>query len=88
MNAHLCAFSQQQGSAQDTEVPAALQCSAVAAHVTPIIQGAGIYADVPDLAAQIEDACEAGAWSTDLRQCFANAQAIDNLHGCLNAGQP
>ena len=83
MNAHLCAFSGQQGSAQDTEVPAALQCAAVAAHVAPIIQGAGIYADVPDLAAQIEDACEAGAWSTDLRQCFANAQAIENLHACL-----
>ena len=64
-------------------MPAALQCNTIAAHVTPIIQAAGIYADVPDLAAQIEDACEAGAWSTDLRQCFSTAQAIDNLHACL-----
>ena len=88
MNAHLCAFSGQQGSAQDTEVPPALACSAIAAHVTPIIQGAGIYADVPDLAPQIEDACEAGAWSTDLRQCFFTAQAIENLHACLKAGEP
>lgn len=83
LNAHLCAFSQQQGSAQDTDVPAALACSAVAAHITPIVQGAGIYADVPDFAQQVEDACEVGAWSTDLRQCFAAAQAIDGLHACL-----
>ncbi|MBV8762828.1 MAG: sigma-70 family RNA polymerase sigma factor [Deltaproteobacteria bacterium] len=82
MNAHLCAFAQQ-GSAQDTDVPPALACSAVAAHVTPIIQGAGMYADVPDFAQQIEDACEAGAWSTDLRQCFVSAQAIDSLHACV-----
>lgn len=82
MNAHICAFGQQ-GSGSDVEIPASLACSVIAPHITPIIQSAGFYADVPDLAQQVDDACEAGAWSISLRQCFVAAQTIDALHGCL-----
>ena len=73
MNAHICAFGQQ-GSGSDVEIPASLACSVIAPHITPIIQSAGVYADVPDLAQQVDDACEAGAWSISLRQCFVAAQ--------------
>lgn len=82
MNAHLCAFAQQPAT-DDTEIPASLACSVIAPHITPIVQGAGFYADVPDFAQQIEDACDAGSWSLALRQCFAAAENIDALHACL-----
>jgi hypothetical protein len=82
MNAHLCAFSQQ-GSADDAPIPPALACSVIAPHITPIVQNAGFYADVPDFAQQVEDACEAGSWSVALRQCFAAADTIDALHACM-----
>jgi RNA polymerase sigma factor (sigma-70 family) len=81
INAHLCAVAQ--SSPPDTEIPPALACSAIAPHVAPIVQGAGFYPDVPDFAAQIESACEDGAWSLTLRQCFAAAQAIEDLHACI-----
>ncbi len=82
MNAHICAFGQQ-GSGSADEIPPSLACSVLAPHITPIVQSAGFYADVPDLAQQVQDACDAGAWSVDLRQCFATAETIDALHGCL-----
>ena len=82
MNAHICAFGQQ-GSGSAAEIPPSLACSVLAPHITPIVQSAGFYADVPDLAQQVDDACEAGAWSVSLRQCFVAAQTIDALHGCL-----
>lgn len=82
MNAHLCAFAQQPAT-DDTQIPASLACSVIAPHITPIVQGAGFYADVPDFAQQIEDACDAGSWSLALRQCFAAATTIDALHACL-----
>jgi RNA polymerase sigma factor (sigma-70 family) len=82
LNAHLCAFGQQPTS-DAADIPPALACSVIAPHITPIVQGAGFYTDVPDLAAQIEDACEAGSWSVSLRQCFGAAQDIEALHGCL-----
>jgi RNA polymerase sigma factor (sigma-70 family) len=82
MNAHLCAFAQQTPP-DDAEIPASLACSVIAPHIAPIAQRAGFYADVPDFAQQIEDACDAGSWSLALRQCFAAAANIDALHACL-----
>jgi RNA polymerase sigma factor (sigma-70 family) len=81
INAHLCAVAP--ANPPDTEVPPALACSVIAPHVAPIVQGAGFYADVPDFAAEIESACEDGAWSITLRQCFAAAQGIEDLHACI-----
>jgi hypothetical protein len=81
MNAHLCAHAQ--SSTPPTDIPPALACSAIGSHVAPIMQAAGIYADVPDLGAQIESACDTGAWSLALRQCLVAGQAVDELHGCI-----
>jgi RNA polymerase sigma factor (sigma-70 family) len=81
MNAHLCAHAQ--SSTPPTDIPPALACSAIGSHVAPIVQAAGMYADVPDLGAQIESACDTGAWSLALRQCLVAGQAIDELHGCM-----
>jgi hypothetical protein len=80
LNAHLCAHAKE---SPPTEIPPALACSAIASHVVPVVQAAGIYADVPDLGAQVEAACDDGAWSLALRQCFVAAQAVDELHGCM-----
>jgi RNA polymerase sigma factor (sigma-70 family) len=86
MNAHLCAFGLQ--SAVDAaEIPPALACSAIAPHITPIIQAAGLYADVPDFAQQVQDACDAGSWSLALRQCFIAAQTVDALHDCIKPAE-
>ena len=81
LNAHLCAHAKD--SAPPTDIPPALACSAIGSHVAPIVQAAGLYADVPDLGAQVESACDTGAWSLALRQCFVAAQAVDELHGCM-----
>jgi len=81
LNAHLCAHAQ--SSTPPTDIPPTLTCSAIGSHVAPIVQAAGMYSDVPDLAAQVESACDTGAWSLALRQCFVAAQAVDELHGCM-----
>ena len=81
INAHLCASKQT--TAQDGDIPATLACSVIAPHLAPIVQGAGLYADVADFAQQIESACDNGSWSLGLRQCFADAQSIDELHACI-----
>jgi RNA polymerase sigma factor (sigma-70 family) len=82
LNAHLCAFDQKTPE-KDEASPPALACSAIAAHIAPIVQSAGLYADVPDFAQQVETACDTGTWSVALRQCFVGAQAIDELHACI-----
>jgi RNA polymerase sigma factor (sigma-70 family) len=82
INAHLCASAA--GAASHDDIPPSLACPVIAAHITPIIQGAGAYADVPDFAQQVESACDDGSWSLALRQCFAAAQGVDELHGCIN----
>jgi RNA polymerase sigma factor (sigma-70 family) len=82
MNAHLCAFA---GTAtgSDEAIPPSLACPVIAQHITPIVQSAGFYHDVPDFAQQVEDACDDGAWSIALRQCFVAAKDVDALHACL-----
>jgi RNA polymerase sigma factor (sigma-70 family) len=80
LNAHLCAF---ETSSPDEVIPPTLACSTIASHMTPIVQNAGLYADVPDFAQQVESACDNGAWSVALRQCFASAQSVDALHACI-----
>jgi RNA polymerase sigma factor (sigma-70 family) len=82
LNAHLCAFETTPPPTA-SDIPPALACGAIASHIAPIAQGAGLYADVPDFAAQIESACDNGAWSVALRQCFINAQAVEDLHACI-----
>jgi RNA polymerase sigma factor (sigma-70 family) len=86
MNAHLCALGLQAGS--DEQVPPALACAAIAPHIAPIVQSAGLYGDVPDFAQQVEDACDAGSWSIALRQCFMAAQTVDTLHACVQPPSP
>ena len=82
LNAHLCAFEAPEAS-PDQVVPPELACATIATHMTPIVQGAGFYADVPDFADQLEAACDTGNWSVVMRQCFASAQGIEDLHGCI-----
>jgi RNA polymerase sigma factor (sigma-70 family) len=82
LNAHLCS-SAASTSAPGEVIPPALACANVAAHIAPIVQGAGMYADVPDFAQQVESACDDGEWSVTLRQCFVDGQAISDLHACL-----
>jgi hypothetical protein len=82
LNAHLCAFETLTTSA-DEVVPPELACATIAAHMTPIVQSAGLYADVSDFAQQVESACDAGNWSVALRHCFASGQSVDDLHGCI-----
>jgi len=82
LNAHLCAFDQNTPP-KDEQIPPALACSAIATHIAPIVQNAGLYADVPDFAQQVETACDTGTWSVALRECFVAAQAIDDLHACI-----
>jgi len=87
LNAHLCAFDQTASQQKDEQIPPALACSAIAPHIAPIVQNAGMYADVPDFAQQIEAACDSGTWTVALRQCFANAQTVDALHACIDPQQ-
>ena len=82
INAHLCAG--QTSSAPPAEIPAALSCDTVAAHVTPIAQSSGFYTDVTDLAEQIESACEVGSWSIELRQCLTTGQTFETLKTCIH----
>jgi RNA polymerase sigma factor (sigma-70 family) len=81
VNAHLCSVATD--APPPTEIPAALACSVIAPHVAPIVQNAGMYADVPDFAQQIESACDTGEWSIALRQCFASGQTLEELHACM-----
>jgi RNA polymerase sigma factor (sigma-70 family) len=83
INAQLCAVELSDGAPDDAVIPASLACSVIAPHITPIVQGAGYYTDVPDFAQQVEDACDTGAWSLAFRQCVAAAATWDALHACI-----
>ncbi|MGE5182572.1 MAG: RNA polymerase sigma factor [Acidobacteriota bacterium] len=84
LNAHLCASDEP--TAQTTaDIPPALACDTLAAHMAPIVQGAGLYVGVSEFTTQIESACEVGAWSIGLRQCFAAAHALDGLASCVES---
>lgn len=84
INAHLCATGATTAAAdKPSNIPPTLTCSALAPHLATTAQAAGFHADVPDLAQQIEAACDMGAWSIELRQCFAAAQSVTDLESCL-----
>lgn len=84
INAHLCATGATTAAAEKpSSVPATLTCATLAPHIATTAQRAGMHADVPDLAQQIEAACDMGAWSIELRRCFAAATSVADLETCF-----
>ena len=93
INAHLCAGQvPQNGGPQNdgpqteepANIPANLACSVLGPHVASTLQAGGFHEDVADLGDQVAAACEVGKWPLDLRQCFADATAIDALKACIH----
>lgn len=82
INAHLCAGAVPTAD-PPASIPPALTCALLGAQIAATAQGAGLHPDVTDMPQQIEAACEMGAWSLELRQCFAAASTLDALKACF-----
>jgi RNA polymerase sigma factor (sigma-70 family) len=85
VNAHLCAGNPAKVSAdtKPAEIPANLTCTALGAHIGPIVDAAHLYPGVSDMAQQIDAACEMANWTLELRQCFAASTTVDGLKDCF-----
>ena len=82
VNAHLCADAPAPAEAPPA-IPPALACPVLGEHLASVTRSAGMYVDVTDMHDQIAAACELGAWSLDLRQCFAAATTLDAVKTCI-----
>ena len=84
LNAHLCGNAPAPAPTENPPaIPPALACPVLGAHLATIMQGAGMHEDVPDMNEQIAAACEIGAWSVDLRECFSAATSVTALTTCI-----
>jgi RNA polymerase sigma factor (sigma-70 family) len=86
-NAHLCAGTSTPTPAP-AEIPAALSCATLGQQITTTVKTGGLYTEMPDMAVQIEAACQLGDWPLALRQCLAAATNVDALQACVAPPAP
>ena len=83
INAFLCAGTVPRAPSPPANIPNELSCAVLGPHLGAMAHAAGMYTYVPDLPKQIESACETGAWTLALRQCFVAAATVDAAQACL-----